>query len=153
MNHQCGPNCSCCVVDSDAPIAVSINPEARVTAQRTAAPLDRGHVGAWTDLPYTVMNDGFVTGPLVIETWPVDGLEIDAPQLELTGVANQRGLLHIRLAYPGSVDITLRFWSLGAIGGLANKNTVTLLYRADELPVGDEGDHEGYIGHHSVGAS
>jgi hypothetical protein len=53
----CGP------VESEAPIAITINPEARVSAVRTSTRLGHPKPGEWHKIPVTVINQGFVTGP------------------------------------------------------------------------------------------
>ena len=62
----CGP------VDTKAPISVTINPEARVNVARTATRVEPVASGHWHPIDLTIVNDGYVTGQLVIEadeTW------------------------------------------------------------------------------------
>lgn len=127
--NGCPPNCTCCHTDITTPFAITINPEARVDASRTASPIPRVVVGQWTELPFTVVNQGFVTGDLEIEVESAVGAEVNAPALSLTGAPMQHASFTVRLDASQIVDVTLRFWALGAMGGLANKNTLNFLLR------------------------
>lgn len=132
MIHQ-APAVGCCgPVDTDAPLAVTINPEARVNVARSGAPIGTLKPGEWHTIAVTVVNDGFVTGPLAIEAQPVSGVQLDLPDHELTGEHRQDAALRVRLDAPTVVDVTLTFRALGALGGLANHSTVSLLLSARE---------------------
>lgn len=127
MTHQ-APAIGCCgPVATDAPIAVTINPEARVNVARSGAPVGVLTPGEWHTISVTVVNDGFVTGPLAVEAEPVRGHELDQVVHELTGEHRQDAVFRVRLAEPTMVDVTLSFRALGALGGLANHSTVNLL--------------------------
>ena len=127
MVHQ-APAVGCCgPVETDAPIAVTINPEARVNVARSGAPIGTLTPGEWHTVAVTIVNDGFVTGPLAVEAEPVRGLELDLPHHELTGEHRQDAAFRVRLDEPTVVDVTLTFRALGALGGLANHSTVNLL--------------------------
>ncbi|MFF0265435.1 hypothetical protein [Kribbella sp. NPDC004536] len=127
MTHQ-APAIGCCgPVETDAPIAVTINPEARVNVARSGAPVGTLTPGAWHTISVTVVNDGFVTGPLAVEAEPVRGLELDLTVADLTGAPRQDAGFRVRLDEPTVVDVTLTFRALGALGGLANHSTVNLL--------------------------
>lgn len=125
MHECCGP------VDTTAPIAVTINPEARVNVARTATRLGALTPGEWHPIDVTIVNDGYVTGPLAIESDPVGGVELDLPVHELTGAPRQEGGIRVRLDRPAAVDVTLTFRALNALGGLAQHSTLSLLLRAD----------------------
>ena len=130
MSH-CAPAVGCCgPVETDAPIAVTINPEARVNVARTSAPLGGFTPGDWHTIDVTVVNDGFVTGPLAIEAEPVRGIDLDLPVHELTGEHRQNTAFRIRFRTAAVADVTLTFRALAALGGLANHNTIHLLLRA-----------------------
>ena len=130
MTHQ-APAIGCCgPVETDAPLAVTINPEARVNVARSGAPIGTLKPGEWHTLAVTVVNDGFVTGPLAIEAEPVSGLRLELPAHELTGEHRQEAAFRVKLDAPTVVDVTLTFRALGALGGLANHSTVNLLLSA-----------------------
>jgi hypothetical protein len=125
------PAVGCCgPVETDAPIAVTINPEARVNVARSGAPIGTLNPGEWHTLAVTVVNDGFVTGPLTVEAEPVSGLQVELPTDELTGAHRQDTAFRVRLDTPTVVDVTLTFRALGALGGLANHSTINLLLSA-----------------------
>jgi hypothetical protein len=84
---------------------------------------------AWAEIPVSVINQGYVTGPLQLRSSAVPGVEVDAPDTELTGASSQQTRFRVRLAEPGAADLTLRFWAIGSLGGLANKNTAYLYLR------------------------
>lgn len=119
----CGP------VDSEAPIAVTINPEARVSVVRTKTPIGDPKPGEWHTIPITVINQGFVAGALSIEADPVYGTQLDLPVHDLTGETHQDGAFRVRLD-TSAVDLTLTFRALSALGGLANHSTIHFLIRS-----------------------
>ena len=127
---HCEPGCVCCTPPTaNAVFAVTINPEARVNVDRTDVSVDTLRPGDWTIIPVAVVNEGYVTGPLQLRWSIVPGVEIDASDTELTGAPVQDAQFRIRLTEPHDADLTLRFWALGALGGLANKNTTSLYLR------------------------
>ena len=121
----CGP------VDTAAPISVTINPEARVNVARTATRVASLPTGHWHAIDVTIVNDGYVTGLLEIDSDPVPGIELDLPAHELTGEPRQEGGIRVRFDTPTIVDVTLTFRALGALGGLSNHSSLHLLLRAD----------------------
>jgi hypothetical protein len=130
MIHR-APAVGCCgPVETDAPLAVTINPEARVTVARTGAPLGELKPGEWHTIAVAVVNDGFVTGPLIAEAGPVPGVDWDLPVHHLTGEHRQDAAFRIRLDVPTVVDVTLTFRALAALGGLATHSTTNLLLRS-----------------------
>jgi hypothetical protein len=130
---NCEPGCTCCTpAPTNALFLVTINPEGRVNADRTDVGVDALHPREWATIPVAIVNEGYVTGPLQIRSSSIPGVEIDAPETELTGAATQDIQFRIRFTEPGAADLTLRFWALGALGGLANKNTAFLYVRCRE---------------------
>jgi len=117
-------------VETNAPIAVTINPEARVNAARTTAPIGKLTPAEWHTIDVTLINEGFVTGPLAIETEPVPGVTLDLPPHELTGQHRQDIAFRIHFDAPTVVDVPLTFRALAALGGLATHSTIHLLLRA-----------------------
>ena len=117
-------------VETDAPIAVTINPEARVNVARTTAPIGRLTPAEWHTIDITLVNDGFVTGPLAIETTPIRGIDLDLPLHELTGEHRQDLAFRVHFEAPAVVDVPLTFRALAALGGLATHSTLNLLLRA-----------------------
>ncbi|MEV0287992.1 hypothetical protein AB0H36_28080 [Kribbella sp. NPDC050820] len=119
----CGP------VETDAPLAITINPEARVTVARTGVPLGQPTPGEWHTIPVAVVNEGFVTGPLSIEPEPVDGVAWDLLVQELTGERRQDTSLRVRVDTLAVVDVTLTCRAMSALGGLATHSTTSFLLR------------------------
>lgn len=130
MTHR-APAMGCCgPVDSVAPIAVTINPEARVSAVRARTPIGEPKPGHWHTIDVEVINEGFVAGPLAIESEPVHGAQLDLPIHHLTGERHQTVAFRICLS-ASVVDVTLTFRALSALGGLANHSTVHFLIRSN----------------------
>lgn len=131
---SCEPGCSCCAtVATDSAFVVTINPEGRVEAARTDVAIDALRPGEWATIGVAIVNQGYVTGPLQLRCSPVPGVEVDAPDTQLSGAPSQDIEFRVCLAEPGAADLTLRFWALGALGGLANKNTAYLYLRCQAL--------------------
>ena len=81
---------------------------------------------------------------------------MDAPDTELTGAPSQRTRFRVRLAEPGAADLTLRFWAIGALGGLANKNTAHLYLRCLADQPGSTGEDRSFTiadGRQSIAAA
>ncbi|WP_344240222.1 hypothetical protein [Kribbella hippodromi] len=117
-------------METDAPITVTINPEARVNVARTTAPIPTLTPNEWHPIPITLTNEGFVTGPLAITTDPVPGLDLNLPTHTITGAPRQDLTIHARLHTPTTVDVSLTFKALNALGGLATHSHLHLLLRA-----------------------
>lgn len=131
---SCEPGCACCTpATTDAAFAVTINPEGRVEARRTDVEVEALRLGEWATIGVAVVNQGYVTGPLQLRWSTVPGVEVDAPDVQLTGAPRQDTEFRVRLAEPAAADLTLRFWALGALGGLANKNTSYLYLRCQAI--------------------
>jgi hypothetical protein len=100
-----------------------------VEARRTDVEVEALRPGEWATVGVAIVNQGYVTGPLQVRWSTVPGVEVDAPNTELIGEPRQDTEFRVRLTEPGAADLTLRFWALGALGGLANKNTAYLYLR------------------------
>ncbi|MGW3955390.1 hypothetical protein ACWEKM_31660 [Streptomyces sp. NPDC004752] len=130
-------NCSCCgSTATEAPILVTINPEARVNVTRVPVALPEIRSGEWTAIPISVVNEGYTTGALVIEASPVMGIEFDDLHHVLTG-RNQEIHLLVRFDEAATVEIELRFLAAHALGGLSLHDTIPLILRCErtESPV------------------
>ncbi|HLT62186.1 MAG TPA: hypothetical protein VK020_13380 [Microlunatus sp.] len=130
MSCPPGCGCGCCPPQvGDAALVVTLNPEGRVEVAAAGPVPGPARPGEWLELPVAVLNQGCVTGPLQSRWSRVAGVEVDAPDTELSGEPVQRTAVRVRLAEPGPVELTVRFWALGVLGGLANKNTAHLYLR------------------------
>jgi hypothetical protein len=126
-----GEPAGCCApVDTTAPLSVTINPEARVNVARTRRRVESLSTGDWHTIEFPIVNTGYVTGLLVIESDPVPGVELDLPVHELTGEPRQEGAFRVRFDVPAIVDVTLTFRALEALGGLALHSTLHLILRS-----------------------
>lgn len=131
---SCEPGCTCCTpVPTDAAFVVTINPEGRVDAVRTDVTVDALRPGEWATMKVAVVNQGYVTGPLQLRWSTLPGVEVDAPDTQLTGEPRQDTQFRVRLVAPAAADLTLRFWALGTLGGLSNKNTAYLYLRCQAV--------------------
>ena len=131
---SCEPGCTCCTTaTTDAAFVITINPEGRVEAVRTDVAVDALRPGEWATIKVAVVNQGYVTGPLQLRWSTLPGVEVDAPDTQLTGAPSQDTQFRVRLAAPAAADLTLRFWALGTLGGLANKNTSYLYLRCQAI--------------------
>lgn len=134
MNHCIAPItpvAGCCgPVDTQSPIAVTINPEARVSVMRTSAPLGELAPGEWHTIDVAIVNEGFVTGPMTIEAEPVPGCDLDLPVHQLTGERRQDAAFRVRFSSATILDLTLTFRAHSSLGGLAKHSTVHFLLRA-----------------------
>jgi hypothetical protein len=128
---RCEPTGCCDPIDTTAPISVTINPEARVNVARTAIRLGTMTAGEWHKIDIVIVNQGYVTGPLAIESDPVRGVKLDLPVHELTGEPRQYGGFRVRFETPTAVDLTFTFRALNALGGLANHSSLNLLLRSN----------------------
>lgn len=128
MNH-CHPIGDTAHGHDDAPLRVTINPEARVAVERTPAGLGDLVTGRWSTIGVDIINAGFVTGRFAIEASRAPGVEVRTPVTDLTGALRQRVEFGVRLLGPHPVDLTLRFWTLDSLGGLTDRNSTHLLLR------------------------
>lgn len=116
---------------ADAPIELTINPEARVSVVRGGAVPPAKACGQAIDLPVKITNQGFVTAPLearLVDSIPAGvGLEFSAEPLK--GVREEHRVLRVTLKNPGTVDITIAFRAKNDIPDLGGRNSVHLLVR------------------------
>lgn len=136
MSYRANTGGCCGQVESDAPIAVTINPEARVSVVCTGAPIGEPKPGEWHTIDVAVINQGFVAGSLSIEADPVCGIQLDLPVHELTGEHHQDAAFRIRLD-TSAVDVTLTFRAMTALGGLAKHSTIHFLVRSGSNELSD----------------
>jgi len=115
----------------DAPITVTINPEARFSVSWTGGPLPAAVCGQPIQLPVRIVNQGFVTA--VVEAILVDsipeGTNIDFSVEPLTGVREERRVLNLTLHHPGREDLTIAFRAKNDIPNLGGRDRVHFLAR------------------------
>jgi hypothetical protein len=97
---------------SKVQIEVSINPEARVTARRTAVPIPTAPCGAFSAWLIRVANTGYVTTPLVVHTAKIPGsraFDVRVAKNRLTGGQVEYRVMEVRVEIPGPIEVTLLF--------------------------------------------
>jgi hypothetical protein len=114
---------------SDAPIKITINPEARVSVVM-AGPLPQpAACGSAVDLPVIIINQGFVTAQLEAElvgNAPA-GVTVDFHPERLKGVPEEVRKLRVTLTKRGPTDVTIAFRAHNEIPDLGGRDRVHFL--------------------------
>jgi hypothetical protein len=111
-------------------IAVTVNPEARVSAVLGDARPRQVKCGNPLPLDVRVFNQGGITAPLNVRL--VGAPEYVSIHLEgpsLSGQPEENRTLHVILLRPGATDITIAFSITGDDGDLADRDRVHVLVR------------------------
>jgi cell division septation protein DedD len=114
---------------NDAPIKITINPEARVSVALAGQLPPPAPCGIATDLPVKIVNQGFVTAQLEAElvgNAPA-GVTLDFHPTPLKGLPEEMRALRIVLAQPGPVDLTIAFKAHNEIADLGGRDRVHFL--------------------------
>jgi|GEM_PF-1231486 len=96
---------------SDAPIQVTINPEARITVKRGGAMPSPSICGTPTEVAVKIVNQALITARLQAElvgSVPTEVL-LEFPTEPLKGVAVEARSLRIILTHPAPTDLTVAF--------------------------------------------
>ena len=112
-----------------APIEISINPEARVSAGLGAPIPVRNPCRRPVALPVKVLNDSFITARLearLVGNVPA-GLTLDFRPAPLSGNQEDWRTLTITLAEPGTKDVTISFKAHNDIPDLGGRDRVHFL--------------------------
>jgi hypothetical protein len=121
---------------NDPPIKITINSEARISVT-LAGPLPPAPpCGTVTDLPVTIVNQGFVTARLeaqLVGDAPA-GVTIDFRPEPLKGVPRELRQLQIALTKPGLTDLTIAFRAHNELPDLGGRDRVHVLMRCLESP-------------------
>ena len=94
-----------------APIVVTINPEARVSAKWWGPAPPAAVCGSPVEIPVAVENQGFVTGALqahIVGIVP-RGVVLRLSRQPLNGRPSEMRTIGLTLTEPGPVDLTLEF--------------------------------------------
>jgi hypothetical protein len=125
---------------SDAPITITINPEARVSVTLGGALPPPAPCGTAADLLVAIANQGFVTARLEAELVgdvPA-GVTIDFHPEFLKGLPQELRKLYVTLTKPGLTDLTIAFRSHNEIPDFGGRDRVHFLLhclpRLDPLP-------------------
>jgi hypothetical protein len=116
---------------NDAPIKITINPEARVSVALAGELPSPAPCGIATDLPVKVVNQGFVTAQLeaeLVDNAPT-GVTLDFHPAPLKGLPEEMRSLRIVVAQPGPVDLTIAFKAHNEVADLGGRDRSHFLMR------------------------
>jgi hypothetical protein len=120
------------VLSSRAPIDVTINPEARVSARRTVAKMPKLVCGLPASLLIRIVNEALVTSALrarLPDAAMSSMVSIQPIQPRLAGASLEYRVLKLSLMHRGDTDITLTFDAGPGTEDLGNRATLSLLTR------------------------
>jgi cell division septation protein DedD len=116
---------------NDAPIKITINPEARVRVALAGELPSPAPCGIATDLPVKIVNQGFVTAQLeaeLVDNAPT-GVTLDFHPAPLKGLPEEMRSLRIVVAQPGPVDLTIAFKAHNEVADLGGRDRSHFLMR------------------------
>jgi hypothetical protein len=116
---------------TDPPIAITINPEARVSVALAGALPPPSPCGKPTELRVAITNQGFVTSQLeaaFVGDAPA-GATLDFHPAPLKGAPHELRSLRITLAHPGATDLTIAFHARHEAPDLGERDRVHFLMR------------------------
>jgi hypothetical protein len=116
---------------TDAPIAITINPEARLSVALGGALPAPVSCGEPAELTVAITNQGFVTSQLeaaFVGDAPA-GATLDFHPVPLTGAPNELRALRITLTHPGATDLTIAFHARHEAPDLGERDRVHFLLR------------------------
>jgi hypothetical protein len=119
----------------DAPLVVTINPEARVSVVIGAPMPPPPPCGTATELKVKVINHGFVTAPLKAEIVG-DGnqsVELHMDSTKLSGEPEDSRVLHLTALGPDLADVTIAFSIDTNIGDLGGRDRAHVLVSCREV--------------------
>jgi hypothetical protein len=118
------------ILTSQSTLELTVNPEARVSIQRTKAGLPEIICGQTTPLLMRIVNQGGVTSRVMSRvTDATSSVRLEDAELgpRLAGASVEYRVLGVILAHQGQVDFTLRFNVGPGTEDLGNRATVSLL--------------------------
>jgi hypothetical protein len=114
---------------SDPPLKITINPEARVSVVMWGNLPPPVPCGTPADLPIKIINQGFVTShleaQLVGDAPP--GTVLDFHPDPLKGIPEETRIMRVKLAKPGTTDLTIAFKAHHEIPDLGGRDRVHFL--------------------------
>ena len=116
-----------------APIEISINPEARVSVALGAPMPGRNTCGQPITLPVRIMNDSFITASLearLVGNVP-SGVTLGFHPAPLSGKSEEQRQITITLAEPGTKDLTISFKAHNDIPDLGGRDRVHFLMKCE----------------------
>jgi hypothetical protein len=114
---------------SNAPIKITINPEARVSVSRGGDLPLPSKCGAPIDLPVDVVNFGSITAPLEATLiYPsTDEVRIQFTAERLTGTLEERRFLRVTLLVHSMLDVTIAFRAKSDAHDLGGRDRIHLI--------------------------
>lgn len=119
----------------DAPITITINPEARVSVVLSGALPATVACGTATNVPVRVVNHGFLTGTLeaaLVGHVPT-GVKVAFDGQPLKGIREELRELRVTLTEPGATDITVAFKPHHGSPDLGGRDRIHFLMRCTGL--------------------
>jgi len=115
----------------EAPIRITINPEARVSVAMVESFAPTARPGAALELPVRIVNQGFVTASLEAELvgGAPAGVSLEFHPEPLKGLPEEGRTLRITARYPGTVDLTIAFRARNEIPDLGGRDRIHFLVR------------------------
>jgi hypothetical protein len=120
---------------SDAPIKITINPEARISVVLAGALPRPVPCGTPVDLQVKILNRGFVTARLEAEFVgdAPTGASLEFPPVPLTGIREELRNLRITLTKPNFTDLTIAFRAQNETPDLGGRDRVHFLMHCLEV--------------------
>jgi hypothetical protein len=119
------------VSSSDAPIKITINPEARVSVSRGGELPPPPVCGTAMELPVAIINQAFLTAPLEarwVGNTPPD-IRLEFPLDPLKGIPKEMRVLRITLTKSEPSDLTISFRARNDIPDLGGRDRIHFLLR------------------------
>lgn len=110
----------------EAPIQITINPEARVSVALAGTLPDPVPCGTAADFSVRVLNQGFITSRLEAELVgdPPAGVQLDFHPVPLKGVPEEFRHLLVTLTRPDPIDLTITFKAHNEVPDLGGRDRV-----------------------------
>jgi hypothetical protein len=116
---------------TDAPIKITINPEARVSVSRSGELPPPAACGSAIELPVAIVNQAFLTAPLeatLLGNSP-PGVRLQFPPDPLKGIREEIRILRVTISGPEATDLTISFRARNDIPDLGGRDRIHLLLR------------------------
>ena len=119
----------------EAPIQITINPEARVSVALSGTLPSPVPCGTAADLSVKILNLGFITSRLEAEfvgDTPA-GVNLDFHPAPLKGSREEFRNLRITLSKPEPTDLTIRFKAHNEVPDLGGRDRIHFVMRCDQI--------------------
>jgi hypothetical protein len=119
------------VIPGDAPIRITINPEARVSVSRGGELPPSPACGTAMEVPVTIINQAFLTAPLeatLVGNTPTH-VRLEFPPDPLKGLPQEMRVLRVTLNKPEPTDLTISFRARNDIPDLGGRDRIHFLLR------------------------